>query len=96
MSILIKSGMINGESKDLYIEGNTIVRIQNFIDSDADTIIEAHGKAILPGLLNSHTHAAMTLFRGYGDDMKLHEWLNQRIWPLEGKWMKKMFIGGRN
>ena len=40
---------------------------------------------LLPGLVNGHTHAAMTLFRGYGDDLPLMEWLEQRIWPAEAK-----------
>jgi 5-methylthioadenosine/S-adenosylhomocysteine deaminase len=41
--------------------------------------------ALLPGLVNGHTHAAMTLFRGYGADLPLEEWLNTRIWPVEAK-----------
>ena len=41
--------------------------------------------ALLPGLVNGHTHAAMTLFRGFGDDLPLMEWLEQRIWPVEAK-----------
>ena len=85
MSILIKNGIIEGKSTDVYIKGNRISRIQKAIDSKADRIIDAEGKGIIPGLLNGHTHAAMSLFRGYGDDMRLHEWLNNRIWPLEAK-----------
>ena len=85
MSVLIKNGIINGDSKDLYIEKNQISQIQDFIEHDADTVIDGHDKAIIPGLINGHTHAAMTLFRGYGDDMKLHDWLNNKIWPLEAK-----------
>ena len=41
------------------------------------------GALVLPGLVNGHTHAAMTLFRGYGDDLPLMEWLEQKIWPAE-------------
>ncbi|NLG84795.1 MAG: amidohydrolase [Firmicutes bacterium] len=50
-----------------------------------DERIEAAGKIVMPGLVNAHTHAAMTLFRGYGDDLPLQEWLSQRIWPAEAK-----------
>jgi 5-methylthioadenosine/S-adenosylhomocysteine deaminase len=50
-----------------------------------DRIIEAAGKVALPGLINAHTHAAMTLFRSYADDLPLMEWLEKRIWPLEAK-----------
>lgn len=42
-------------------------------------------KAVIPGLINAHTHAAMTLFRGFGDDMALMPWLEQKIWPNEAK-----------
>ncbi|HHY36237.1 MAG TPA: amidohydrolase [Firmicutes bacterium] len=48
-------------------------------------IIKAEDKLVLPGLVNSHTHAAMVLFRGYGDDLALQEWLENRIWPLESR-----------
>ena len=48
-----------------------------------DDIIDGHGMALLPGLVNAHTHAAMTLLRGFGDDLPLMEWLQTRIWPAE-------------
>lgn len=41
------------------------------------------GHLLLPGLVNAHTHAAMTLFRGFGDDLPLERWLNERVWPAE-------------
>lgn len=46
-------------------------------------VINAGGKAVFPTFANMHTHAAMTLFRGYGDDHPLQEWLNEWIWPAE-------------
>ena len=48
-----------------------------------DHVIEGRGRVLLPGLVNTHTHAAMTLLRGYADDMLLQPWLAERIWPLE-------------
>ncbi|GFN23964.1 amidohydrolase [Thermanaeromonas sp. C210] len=48
-------------------------------------IIRAEGKVALPGLVNIHTHAAMTLFRGYADDLPLRQWLEEKIWPVENK-----------
>jgi 5-methylthioadenosine/S-adenosylhomocysteine deaminase len=45
--------------------------------------LEGNGAIALPGLINTHTHAAMTLLRGYADDMVLQDWLSQKIWPLE-------------
>ena len=48
-----------------------------------DEVLDGGGMAIMPGLVNAHTHAAMTLLRGYGDDLPLMEWLQTRIWPAE-------------
>ena len=48
--------------------------------------------ALLPGLINSHTHAAMTLMRGIADDLQLMDWLANHIWPLEQKWMSEAFV----
>jgi len=45
--------------------------------------IDAKGKAIIPGLINTHQHAAMSLLRGYADDLPLQEWLEKWIWPIE-------------
>jgi 5-methylthioadenosine/S-adenosylhomocysteine deaminase len=46
----------------------------------------------MPGLVNAHGHAAMTLLRGYADDMPLARWLNDKIWPTEGKWVAPDFV----
>jgi 5-methylthioadenosine/S-adenosylhomocysteine deaminase len=48
--------------------------------------------ALIPGLINAHTHAAMTLFRGLADDLPLMEWLNGHIWPAEAAWMSHDFV----
>lgn len=48
--------------------------------------------ALLPGFINSHTHAAMTLFRGLADDLPLMQWLNDHIWPAEAKWVDEQFV----
>jgi len=48
--------------------------------------------ALLPGLINCHTHAAMTLMRGIADDVPLMIWLQNHIWPLEQKWMSEAFV----
>jgi 5-methylthioadenosine/S-adenosylhomocysteine deaminase len=48
--------------------------------------------ALLPGLINSHTHAAMNLFRGIADDLPLMEWLNKHIWPAEQRWISPAFV----
>ncbi|MGE5543920.1 MAG: amidohydrolase [Bacillota bacterium] len=51
----------------------------------ADETIDASGMVAMPGFINCHTHAAMTLLRSYADDMPLMEWLSERIWPLEDR-----------
>ena len=52
---------------------------------EANTVIELPGQALIPGLVNSHGHAAMSLLRGYADDLPLMPWLEQHIWPAEGE-----------
>ena len=48
-----------------------------------DEVLDGAGMALVPGLVNGHTHAAMTLFRGFADDLPLMEWLTGHIWPVE-------------
>lgn len=48
--------------------------------------------ALIPGLINAHTHAAMNLFRGLADDLPLMDWLNNHIWPAEAKWVDPEFV----
>ncbi len=81
MSILVKDVQVDGEVTQIYIEGNRIAEIGK--KREADAVIDGRGKVALPGLVNLHTHAAMTLFRGYGDDVDLATWLERRIWPAE-------------
>jgi 5-methylthioadenosine/S-adenosylhomocysteine deaminase len=48
--------------------------------------------ALIPGLVNAHGHAAMSLLRGYADDQPLHTWLNDHIWPTESRWVGEEFV----
>ncbi|MGC8961013.1 MAG: amidohydrolase [Candidatus Bathyarchaeia archaeon] len=72
-SILLRDGLIETVSERPIRAGNV------------DLVINGKGRLALPGLVNAHTHASMTLFRGYADDMHLKEWLEEKIWPLERK-----------
>lgn len=85
MSILIKEVELNGVTTNIYIEGKYIREIGEHLSMDADEIIDGRHKQAIPGFVNTHGHAAMTLFRGFGDDMPLMPWLKERIWPNEAK-----------
>lgn len=58
----------------------------------AKTAVDAHGGILLPGLVNTHTHAAMTLLRGLADDLPLDRWLTEHIFPAEGKNVSPEFV----
>ncbi|TLZ84497.1 MAG: amidohydrolase [Methanobacteriota archaeon] len=83
MSILIRDVQVEGDVTQVYIEGNRIAEIGK--KREADTVIDGKGKIALPGFVNLHTHAAMTLFRGWGDDLELSTWLETKIWPAEAR-----------
>lgn len=81
MSILIKNILVQGKETSVFIEDNIISELGK--KQEADYVIDGTGKALLPGFVNTHTHAAMTLMRGYADDLELDEWLTTVVWPLE-------------
>lgn len=69
---------------NILVEGDRIKTVsREEITGDFDRTINAEGKAVMPGLVNCHTHAAMTMFRSYADDMELMKWLEELIWPRE-------------
>lgn len=71
---------------DLAIEGNTITAVGSAPPTwQADRVIDGTGRLVTPGFVNTHTHAAMTLFRSYADDMPLMTWLKTKIWPIESQ-----------
>lgn len=58
----------------------------------AREIINLASHVLIPGLVNAHGHAAMSLLRGYADDQPLHTWLNDHIWPAESRWVSEDFV----
>lgn len=60
---------------------------------EAAETVELGETALIPGFVNTHGHAAMSLFRGLGDDLELMTWLNDHIWPAEGAWVGDDFVG---
>ncbi|MEK8127354.1 amidohydrolase [Paenibacillus filicis] len=72
----------------MVIEGDRIVRVVEGSpaeDESFDEVFDGRGKLFLPGFVNTHGHAAMSLLRGYGDDMALQLWLQEKMWPMEAK-----------
>ncbi len=65
-------------------------KVHNKYTAAKEHQLENH--AVIPGLINCHTHAAMNLFRGLADDLPLMEWLNEHIWPAEQKWISPEFV----
>ena len=97
MSILIKNVLHQDKLTDILIEGNRIARIASGISAPAGAeVLDGTDKAIIPGFINTHTHASMTLFRGYGDDLPLMTWLEDYIWPVEAQMTAHdVYVGAR-
>jgi 5-methylthioadenosine/S-adenosylhomocysteine deaminase len=72
--------MING---DIVIENNIIREVVESYAGPYDELIDAKGNIVMPGLINTHTHLGMYNFRNTTDDLKLMDWLNKKIWPIE-------------
>ncbi|QED47744.1 5'-deoxyadenosine deaminase [Cytobacillus dafuensis] len=89
-SILIKNAEIitmNEKEEilkgDIYIEDDRIVEIGKNLSHFASKVIDATGRTVIPGFIQTHIHLCQTLFRGQADDLELMDWLKQKIWPLE-------------
>ncbi len=84
------------EHHALAIDEGRIVAILPSAQADqqfqAKTVHRLDHHALIPGLVNSHTHAAMSLMRGLADDLHLMDWLNNHIWPAEAKWVSPEFV----
>lgn len=93
-SILIRNITLDDKVTDIFINGDTIEKISERIDVNADKVIDGKNKTIIPGFVNMHTHAAMTLMRGIGEDMLLMDWLYKKIWPTEKKLNDEMVYWG--
>ena len=91
---LIRAGSVitMNDRQDLLAPGFVVVEDAQIVSvgaeepaGDFDRVLGGPDVAVLPGLVNAHTHVAMTLMRGYADDMELMPWLEQKIWPTEVK-----------
>ena len=80
----------------IVIKGNQIIDLVHqskvFDEYDAEEIYQLTDHILIPGLINTHTHAAMSLFKGFSDDLPLQDWLNNYIWPAEKKFVNSSFV----
>ena len=101
MNILVKGASVlqpdyTTKVADIAITDDKIVAVgevpAGFV---ADNTINGKDKFAVPGFVNTHTHASMTLLRSYADDLALMDWLNNHIWPVEAKMVEKdIRVGG--
>jgi 5-methylthioadenosine/S-adenosylhomocysteine deaminase len=86
VSLAVTGALLDGEAVGLRAEEGLITEIGASVDPKAgDEVLDADALLLCPPMVNGHTHAAMTLFRGFGDDMPLMEWLQKKIWPAEAR-----------
>ncbi len=93
MKTLIKNAVLldmvgekpNIRKTDILIDENKISKIEDKIEDKDAKVIDAKEMVVMPGLVNTHTHLAMSIFRGYKDDQKLMDWLENAIFPVEDK-----------
>lgn len=86
-SVLMTDGAVR--TADIAVDGGRIAAVGENLESfAADTVLDGTGKFAVPGFVNAHTHASMTLLRSYADDMNLMDWLQNKIWPVEAKMRK--------
>lgn len=102
-SILLKNINCNGILSDIYIEGSRIKRIMPVGSAGHEgecriasgvEVMDCEGKTAMPGFINMHTHAAMSLMRGTEEDVVFSDWI-QKIWEMERALMKNSYTGGR-
>jgi 5-methylthioadenosine/S-adenosylhomocysteine deaminase len=86
LSLVVTGATLDGAVVGLRAEDGLITEIGPKVEPRPDDeVVDAAGLLLCPPMINGHTHAAMTLFRGFGDEMPLMEWLETRIWPAEAK-----------
>jgi 5-methylthioadenosine/S-adenosylhomocysteine deaminase len=100
-SLLIKGStiltMTQGDKPfigDLLIKGQDIVAIAPSIEQEADQVIDGRGMVAMPGLINAHNHASMSLLRAFSDDLKLMDWLDKKMLPAEARMTKEDIYWG--
>ncbi|HHI88300.1 MAG TPA: hypothetical protein ENK03_05180, partial [Candidatus Cloacimonetes bacterium] len=86
---IIENGALAIDKGEILEIGTTEEIEKNYT---SDKVIDASSKIVMPGFINGHSHIAMTYLRGYADDLLLHSWLQDNIWPAEAKFVKAQFV----
>ena len=88
------AGVLTGHA--VAVHSGEIVAVLSLADAleqyQPDTFLELRDQVVLPGLINLHTHAAMSLMRGFADDVPLMDWLRDHIWPVEKQYLSEAFV----
>ncbi len=84
--IIFENDDVKVKKLDIRINGDTIEEIEEKLDEKTgEKVIDATDKVVMPGLINTHAHIAMSIFRGTFEGCDLYTWLNEKIWPMEAK-----------
>ena len=84
--VIFEENDVRIKALDIKIKDHLIVKIEeNLKAEDDEKIIDATNKIVMPGLINTHAHIAMSIFRGTFEGCNLYTWLNEKIWPIEAK-----------
>ena len=84
--IIFENDDVKVKKLDIRINGDTIEKIEEKLDEKlGEKVIDATDKVVMPGLINTHAHIAMSIFRGTFEGCDLYTWLNEKIWPIEAK-----------
>ena len=84
--IVFEDNDVKVKELDIKIQENKIEKLaENIEQEDGEKVIDASHKVVMPGLINTHTHIAMSIFRGTFEGCDLYTWLNEKIWPIEAK-----------
>ena len=84
--LLFENEEVTIKEKDIRINDEKIEEIgENLNKKGNEYLIDAKDKIVMPGLINTHTHIAMCIFRGTFEGCNLYTWLNEKIWPIEAR-----------
>ena len=84
--IIFENDDVKVKNLDVRIKGSEIEEIaNNLVPEEGEKVIDATNKVVMPGLINTHAHIAMSIFRGTFEGSDLYTWLSQKIWPIEAK-----------